>query len=54
MKIQYSVSMWNYYHYANVPSPERFIPLLQEMGYGIELWPSWKEDNDLFDPVGRK
>jgi len=54
MRIKYSVSLWNYFHYASVPSLERIIMLLREQNYGIELWPSWKEEKDLFDEVGRK
>ncbi len=54
MNIRYSISLWNFYHYANLPSLERFIPTIRELGYGIELWGTWKEENDLYDPVGRK
>jgi sugar phosphate isomerase/epimerase len=55
MRIKYSVSLWNYSHYANVPSLERIITLLREQGYGIELWGSWRGDKkDLFDEVGRR
>jgi sugar phosphate isomerase/epimerase len=54
MKIQYSVSMWNFYHYSNVPGPEQFIPMLHELGYGIELWSKWKEALDLFSAEGRQ
>jgi sugar phosphate isomerase/epimerase len=52
MRIRYSVSLWNYLHYADVPDLERIITLLREQDYGIELWGSWKE-KDLFDEVGR-
>ena len=54
MHIKYSVSLWNYFHYSNVPSLERLITLLREQDYGIELWGSWREEKDLFDEVGRK
>lgn len=54
MDIKYSVSLWNYLHYADVPSLERVITLLREQDYGIELWGSWREEKDLFDEVGRK
>lgn len=54
MRIKYSVSLWNYFHYADVPSLERIITLLREQNYGIELWGSWKEEKDLFDEIGCK
>ncbi len=55
MRIKYSVSLWNYSHYAHVPSLEGIITLLREQYYGIELWGSWREEKkDLFDEVGRK
>ncbi len=54
MDIEYSVSLWNYFHYADVPSLERVITLLREQDYGVELWGSWREEKDLFDEVGRK
>ncbi len=53
MQIKYSVSLWNYFHYADVPSLERIIRLVREQDYGIELWPLWKEEN-LFDEIGRR
>ena len=54
MELRYSVSQWNYRHYASVPSLERVIELLREQGYGIELWAGWREETDLFDEVGRR
>jgi len=54
MRIKYAVSLWNYYHYADVPSLERIIGYIRRLGYGIEFWGSWKEEKDLYDEVGRK
>lgn len=54
MLLTYSVSLWNYYHYKNVPSLERILALLRDQGYGIELWGEWQEEKDLFGPIGRK
>ena len=54
MQIKFSVSLWTYYHYADVPSLERTITLLREQGYGIELWGTWKDEKDLYDEIGRK
>lgn len=53
MQIRYAVSLWNYGHYANVPSLERVLALLRDQGYGVELWGAWQEERDLFDLVGR-
>jgi len=54
MRIEYSVSQWNYYHYAEVLSLERAVALVREQGYGVELWNVWGEEKDLFDEIGRK
>ena len=54
MLIQYSVSLWNYNHYAHVPSLERVLGFLRDQDYGVELWPVWREEKDLFDLVGRQ
>ncbi len=54
MLLKYAVSLWNYYHYKNVPSVERILALLRDQGYGIEFWGEWQEEKDLFDPIGRK
>jgi len=54
MQIKYAVSLWNYYHYANVPSLERILALLREQGYGVEIWAEWQEEKNLFDEICRK
>ena len=51
--MKYSVSLWNYFHYADVPSLERVITLLREQDYGVELWGSWREEKDLFDDLAK-
>jgi len=53
MQIRYAVSLWNYFHYVNVPSLERVLALLRDQGYGVELWGAWREERDLFDLIGR-
>jgi sugar phosphate isomerase/epimerase len=52
MHIDYSISLWNYTHYASAPSLERILDLVRSQGYGIELWGAWRDEPDLFDPVG--
>ncbi|MBI5305686.1 MAG: sugar phosphate isomerase/epimerase [Chloroflexi bacterium] len=54
MQIDYSISLWNYTHYANAPSLERILALVREQGYGIELWGAWRDENDLYSDVGCK
>ena len=54
MKIQYSVSLWNFTHYAHAPNLERVIAGVREQGYGIELWGRSFDENDLYDKAGRK
>jgi len=52
MLIRYAVSLWNYFHYANVSSLERILALLRDQGYGVELWGRWQEERELYDPIG--
>ena len=53
MKITYAVSLWNYTHYSDSPSLERICASLREHGYGIEVWPDWHDEPDLFSEAGR-
>ena len=48
MKIDYRMSMWNYTHYARTGSFEEVIRQIADNGYGVEIWPSFKEERDLF------
>ncbi len=54
MPIEYSISLWNYTHYAAAPSLERILALVREQGYGIELWGSCRDEADLYDETGRQ
>ena len=49
MHITYSISLWNYFHYAYQPSLERVIADIWSAGYGIELWGSCWNEPDLYD-----
>jgi sugar phosphate isomerase/epimerase len=53
MNITYAVSLWNYTHYSDSPSIERICASLRAHGYGIEVWPEWHDEKDLFDEAGR-
>jgi len=46
--MDYRVSLWNYYHYSSVPSLERVIADVKAQGYGIELWPAWQQERNLY------
>lgn len=64
MKMQYAVSLWNYYFYGERQghkSPEAFaqgmslaaiIADVKAAGYGIEIWSKW-QGRDLFAPPMR-
>jgi sugar phosphate isomerase/epimerase len=54
MKIAYSISQWNYFHYSNQPSLERVIDAVRQQGYGFELWGSWGDESNLYEEIGRK
>ena len=41
MDISYSVSLWNFTHYAEPPDLAQCVAMVREQGYGIELWPRW-------------
>ncbi len=53
MNITYAVSLWNYTHYTDSPSLERICASLRAHGYGIEVWPQWHDEPDLFAEEGR-
>jgi sugar phosphate isomerase/epimerase len=50
MKIDYSISQWNFFHYGTLPRLEQEIARVREMGYGIELWGWWGAERDLYAP----
>jgi sugar phosphate isomerase/epimerase len=54
VKLDFSISLWNYTHYAAAPSLERIIDLVRAAGYGIELWGAWRDEKDLYDLAGRR
>lgn len=53
MRIDYAISLWNFTHYANASSLERVLAWVRAAGYGIELWGSWRDERDLYDPAVR-
>jgi len=53
MEINYRISLWNYFHYIHRFSLEQAVDEVRQAGYGIELWPGWFEDRDLYAPLYR-
>jgi sugar phosphate isomerase/epimerase len=52
MHIDYSISLWNFTHYAISPGLEQIVDLVRSQGYGIELWGAWRDEPDLYAPAG--
>ncbi len=48
MKIRYSISLWNFGHYARVSSLEQELGKIRALGYGVELWGRWRGIEDLY------
>lgn len=53
MRIDYLISLWNFYHYANPPKLEQVIESVRGCGYGIELWGDWADEGGLYDEAVR-
>ena len=53
MQINYRISLWNYFHYIHRLSMDEAVAEVRQAGYGIELWPGWFEDRDLYAPLYR-
>lgn len=54
MQIDYTVSIWNYAHYAVVPTFEETVALIRAQGWGIEFWGDWRGEGYLYGPEGRE
>ena len=54
MPLAYRISLWNYTHYANTGSLEETVQECAQAGFGVELWPDWKDDRRLFSPIYRE
>jgi len=54
MDLDYRISLWNYSHYARRLSLESAGAEITANGYGVELWPNWQDDKDLYDEVYRE
>ena len=54
MELKYRISLWNYFHYANPGSLEKVVGDIASRGYGVELWPSWEIEEDLFNEIYRE
>jgi sugar phosphate isomerase/epimerase len=54
MKLNYILSLWNYEAYAEPETLEEAVADARRAGYGVELWPSFKRQKDLFAPENRE
>jgi len=54
MRIDYAVSLWNYWWYAHVPSLERVVARIRDEGFGAEFHIHWNEEKNLYDETGRE
>jgi sugar phosphate isomerase/epimerase len=52
--MDYSISMWNYAAYFRPATLEEAVQDVSQAGFGIEMWPWWKTDTELFAPENRK
>ena len=48
MEIRYAVSLWNFYHYTTSPTLEGVAKEVSSKGYGLELWPWYDEEKNLY------
>jgi sugar phosphate isomerase/epimerase len=53
MELDYRISLWNYFHYNQPGTLERVVGSIREGGYGVEIWPMWSGEENLFDPIYR-
>jgi len=54
MEMDYRISLWNYFHYNRPGTLERVIGEIRDAGYGVEIWPRWSDEGNLFDPIYRE
>jgi sugar phosphate isomerase/epimerase len=54
MEMHYRVSLWNYLFYHRPGSLERVVEDVRDAGYGVELFPRWFDEDNLYDPVYRE
>lgn len=53
MNVTYAISLWNFSHYAGPGDLEGELAAVRAQGYGIELWPHWPGEPDLYSPAMR-
>lgn len=54
MRLNYSLTTWTYEAYMSPSTLEDAVADARRSGYGIELWPRWKGESDLFAPEKRE
>lgn len=53
MNVEYAISLWNFSHYAQPGNLEGELAAVRAEGYGIELWPRWPGEPDLYGAAVR-
>ena len=53
MNVTYAISLWNFSHYAGPGDLESELAAVRAQGYGIEMWPHWPGEPDLYSPAMR-
>jgi len=54
MRIDYAVSLWNYWWYSQAPSLERAVAMIRRERFGAEFHIHWHEEKNLYDEIGRE
>jgi sugar phosphate isomerase/epimerase len=54
MKLNYSLSTWNFEAYTKPETLEEAVEQVAHSGYGIEVWPEFRGDVGLFTEAQRK
>lgn len=53
IKLDFFISLWNYIHYNKLDSLEETIKEIKTKGFGVEIWPWWKENKGIFNEAYR-
>ncbi len=54
MGIDYRISTWDYLFYHRPGTLEGVIGEIRDAGYGVEVFPRWFDEDDLFKPIYRQ
>jgi sugar phosphate isomerase/epimerase len=54
VKLNYNLSSWSFEAYSTPTALEDAADEARNAGYGIELWPMWRGESNLFSPENRE